>query len=67
MGGSYAYRLGYLDGPLYRPMRDNRKSFSPLLSDAPSPSAGRWQSLNHGGCGQNVRFEMAASAIGSIA
>jgi len=56
MGGSYAYRLGYLDGPLYLPVRDNRRSFSPLLSDAPSPAAGRWQSLNHGGCGQNVLF-----------
>lgn len=58
MGGSYAYRLGYLDGQLYMPIKNGRNSRSPLLSDAPNPGrCGRWQSLNHGGCGQNVLFE----------
>lgn len=58
MGGSYAYRLGYLDGPLYLPIKSGGNSRSPLMSDAPNPqAAGRWQSLNHGGCGQNVLFK----------
>lgn len=61
MGGSYAYRLGYLDGPLYRPVAVNESSRSPLLSDAPHPTAcGRWQSLNHAGRGQNVLFDDGA-------
>ncbi|MEM6798027.1 MAG: DUF1559 domain-containing protein [Planctomycetota bacterium] len=57
MGGSYAYRLGYLDGPLYQPIRFTGNSRSPMLSDAPNPQTGRWQSINHGGCGQNVLFQ----------
>lgn len=60
MGGSYAYRLGYLDGPLYHPIVLSSKcgsSYAPMLSDAPHPGSGRWQSSNHGGCGQNVLFQ----------
>ncbi|MEM6331229.1 MAG: DUF1559 domain-containing protein [Planctomycetota bacterium] len=57
MGGSYAYRLGYLDGPLYRPITLTGNSRSPVLSDAPNPGSGRWQSSNHGGRGQNVLFQ----------
>ncbi|MEN1679108.1 MAG: hypothetical protein AAGJ46_05915 [Planctomycetota bacterium] len=61
MGGSYAYRLGYLDGPLYRPVATGQRSRSPLLSDAPHPTdCGRWQSLNHSGRGQNVLFDNGA-------
>ncbi len=57
MGGSYAYRLGYLDGPLYRPIRMTYSSCAPMLSDAPNPVCGKWQSPNHGGYGQNVLFQ----------
>lgn len=58
MGGSYAYRLGYVNGSVYVPMNRCRSSQSPILSDAPDAvRSGRWQSQNHGGCGQNVLFK----------
>lgn len=56
MGGSYAYRLGYLgvDGR-YVPTQNRGDCRSALLSDAPPP--GSVVGHNHGGCSQNVLFQ----------
>lgn len=56
MGGNMAYRLGYVEGPLYRPVRNSDSSRSPMLSDAPSLSSGSPVSNAHG-CGVNVWFQ----------
>jgi len=60
MGGSYAYRLGYLDpvtGEYVWPeSRFNCRM--PVLADAPTRGrGGAGVSSNHGACGQNVLFE----------
>ncbi|MGL4512233.1 MAG: anti-sigma factor family protein [Lacipirellulaceae bacterium] len=57
MGGSYAYRLGYFDGPRYVTIKNRHDCRSPLLADAPGESCGADASDNHGGAGQNVLFQ----------
>jgi hypothetical protein len=56
MGGSYAYRLGYFDGPHYVAVQNRHDCRSPLLADAPGDRCGA-ASDNHGGAGQNVLFQ----------
>lgn len=53
MGGSYAYRIGYVDANRYCGIRNDRSCRSPLLADSPNYAA-NFQSDNHGGGGQNV-------------
>lgn len=57
MGGSYAYRLGYVDGNRYNDIRDEGLSRSPLMADAPSFQLAGFMSANHRGCGQNVLYQ----------
>ncbi|MCA9102138.1 MAG: hypothetical protein R3C10_04645 [Pirellulales bacterium] len=55
MGGSYAYRLGYVySGDYISPRSENRSTF-PVLADA--PDASNSLSEYHGCCGQNTLFE----------
>lgn len=56
MGGSYGYCLGYIVGGRYQGTKDLNRSQFALMSDAPGNLPG-YQSLNHGGRGQNVLFE----------
>lgn len=56
MGGAYAYRFGYYDGPQYRHVRNESSARSPLLGDAPSGPKAEF-SRAHGACGQNVLFQ----------
>jgi hypothetical protein len=56
LGGCYAYSLGYRDG--FDQLQGLYRGFPqpvPILADAP-PQAGRGNSLNHAGTGQNVLF-----------
>jgi hypothetical protein len=57
MGGSYGYSLGYTEDGRYRPTRNLGRAHFALMADAPSHSLPGYQSLNHGGRGQNVLFE----------
>jgi hypothetical protein len=57
MGGSYGYSLGYMEDGRYHPTRNLGRSHFALMADAPSSSLPGYQSLNHGGRGQNVLFE----------
>jgi len=58
MGGSYAYRLGYLNQRgQYLPVKFVGRGDAPMLADAPSFAVAGFQSANHGGCGQNVIFQ----------
>jgi hypothetical protein len=60
MGGSYAYRLGYVDGNRYYNIRNEKQqeqAHSPLLADAPSFQLAGFMSANHRGCGQNVLYQ----------
>jgi Protein of unknown function (DUF1559) len=57
MGGSYAYRLGYVDGNRYYDIRNDGQSRSPLMADAPSFQLAGFKSANHRGCGQNVLYQ----------
>ena len=57
MGGSYACRVGYIDGKVYVSIYNRGNCRSPLLSDAPSLENLAASSPHHGGCGQNVLFE----------
>lgn len=57
MGGSYAYRLGYVDGNRYYDIRDEGQARSPLMADAPSFQLAGFMSANHRGCGQNVLYQ----------
>jgi hypothetical protein len=57
IGGDYAYPLGYVENGKVVPVRDERRSSYPLLSDAPSDAQPGRVSANHGGRGQNVFFE----------
>lgn len=57
MGGSYAYTMGHLDNGRYQSPRNESRSTSPVLSDAPARGDRGLQASHHGGIGQNVLFE----------
>jgi len=57
MGGSYGYSLGYVVNGLHQATRNLGRSTFALLADAPDYGQDQFQSLNHGGRGQNVLFE----------
>lgn len=57
MGGSYAYRVGYVEGDRYYNIRHDGTTRSPLLADAPSFELAGFMSANHRGCGQNVLYQ----------
>lgn len=57
MGGSYAYRIGYLEGRRYHYIRRDGSKWSPLVADAPSFQLAGFRSANHGGCGQHVLYQ----------
>jgi hypothetical protein len=57
MGGSYGYCLGYMEGGRYHDTRNLRRPHFALVVDAPSATMPGYQSVNHGGLGQNVLFE----------
>ncbi len=57
MGGTYAYRIGYVQGNRYRPIPYTGNNLSPMLADAPSIDASGVKIDNHGGYGQNVLYE----------
>ena len=57
MGGSYAYRIGYIHGNRYCTVRIRQTGRVPLMADAPSLHLADFQSANHAGCGQNVLFD----------
>jgi len=57
MGGSYGYHVGQLvNGELQGRKNAARATFA-LMADAPNVDMPNYQSLNHGGQGQNVLFE----------
>lgn len=56
MGGNMAYRLGFVEGPLYRPVKNCESSRSPMLSDEPTLVSGSLSTGAHG-CGDNVWFQ----------
>jgi prepilin-type processing-associated H-X9-DG protein len=53
LAGSYAYSLGYWQGPTLCGLRRDTDGMLPILADRPAPDGGN--SLNHGG-GQNVLY-----------
>lgn len=55
MGGSYAYRLGYVHAGTYTPVRNRRDCRAALMADAPNEAGAT--ARNHGGCSQNVLFQ----------
>jgi hypothetical protein len=57
MGGSYAYRVGYVEGDRYYDIRYDGAARTPLLADAPSFQLAGFMSANHRGCGQNVLYQ----------
>ncbi len=57
MGGSYGYTLGYLQGDVYRPVKNRRRATFAIMADAPCDQLEGSRSANHGGCGQNVLYE----------
>lgn len=57
MGGSFAYRIGYVVGNRYFNVRDSHCPYTPVLADAPSYQLPELTSVNHGGCGQNVLYQ----------
>jgi len=57
MGGSYGYCLGHLEHGVFRPTKDLSRAYFAIMADTPSQERPDHQSLNHGGCGQNVLFE----------
>ena len=57
MGGSYGYCLGHLDHGVLVPTKNLCRTSFALVADAPSDQLPEHQSVNHGGCGQNVLFE----------
>lgn len=57
MGGSYGYSLGYVRGGRYHATRNLSRPQFALMADSPNPLLPGYQSLNHGGRGQNVLFE----------
>ncbi|MHC4400427.1 MAG: hypothetical protein ACYTG0_12190 [Planctomycetota bacterium] len=57
MGGSFAYSLGYREPDGRYTTRDLRRPNFAMLADVPRSCQLGYQSLNHGGCRQNVAFE----------
>jgi Protein of unknown function (DUF1559) len=57
MGGSYAYRIGYMQGENYFNVRDSRCPRTPVLADAPYFRRSDVVCVSHGGCGQNVLYQ----------
>ncbi len=57
MGGSYGYSLGYVSDGRYWPTRNLARPMFAVMADAPNYGQPQFQSLNHGGRGQNVLFE----------
>jgi len=56
LGGSYGYYLGYVENGRYQAAGNLQRPRFAIMADVPGdPSAG-YQSLNHGGRGQNVLF-----------
>ena len=56
VGGTYAFPLGYWDGPLLAGLRCDANEGQPLMADAPGTANRLGNSDNHGGRGQNVLF-----------
>lgn len=57
MGGSYAYRIGYLDAKGdYCAIKVVRPSDTPLLADAPSPEVPGFRSVAHEARGFNMAY-----------
>jgi len=56
MGGCYGYGFGYMDRGVYRGTKNLRRFHFAIMSDVPG-GLPDWQSLNHGGQGQNVLLE----------
>jgi len=57
MGGSFGYNLGFLENGRYYGPRNLRRPYFALMADAPSSVLPGYQSINHGGRGQNVLLE----------
>jgi anti-sigma-K factor RskA len=57
MGGNYGYSLGHMVQGRYEPTRNQSRPNFALMADAPDYSQPDFQSINHGGRGQNVLFE----------
>lgn len=57
IGGDYGYGFGYMANGRYRDTRNLHRASFALMADAPSGNSPDYQSLNHGGRGQNVLFE----------
>ena len=57
MGGSYGYSLGYVEDGRYHPTRNLARPYFALMADVPDATYPGFQSVNHGGRGQNVLYE----------
>lgn len=57
IGGSYGMHLGHFEDGAYHNTRNLGRVFFPILSDVPAFGQAGFQSLHHGGRGQNVFFE----------
>jgi hypothetical protein len=57
MGGSYSYNMGYTKNGRYLTTRNLRRPNFAIMADEPSATLPHFQSLNHGGFGQNMLFE----------
>jgi type II secretory pathway pseudopilin PulG len=57
MGGTYAYRIGYVQGNRYYGIRHTGDGLSPLAADAPTFDTSGVKIANHGGYGQNVLYQ----------
>jgi hypothetical protein len=57
MGGSYGYSLGHVRAGEYQHTKNLRRPHFALMADAPSPGLPGYQTIDHGGRGQNVLFE----------
>ena len=57
IGGDYGYNIGYVRNGNYRPHRNLRRPYFPLMADTPSLATTTRASMNHDGMGQNVLFE----------
>lgn len=57
MGGTYAYRIGYVQAGRYYNIQYTGDGLSPLLADAPAFDASGVRIANHGGYGQNVLYQ----------